>query len=74
MIYKFTCARKFFKGLPSSHFVEGMHEHLAVGLKFLVLWLMKIEPNHPIPAFDSLLVRLEEQLPSNWDILASPEQ
>lgn len=45
-----------------------------MGVEFLDIGLVKIEADHPILDFDSLLARLEEQRPSNWDIPASLEQ
>lgn len=35
---------------------------------------MKIEVEHPVPGLDNLVVRLEKQRPSNWDIPASSEK
>lgn len=44
------------------------------GHEFLDLGLVKVEADLAILGFDSLLARLEERPPSNWDILASLDQ
>lgn len=54
--------------------MEEMQELLVVGVEFSDLGMEKMKAEHPVPRLDNLLTRLEERHPSNYDVLASPEQ
>lgn len=51
-----------------------MQELLVASVEFPDLRMVKIKAEHPIPSFNNLVARLDEQRPSNWDIPLSPEQ
>lgn len=65
MVYKYPRARKFFGCLQAMHSVKEMHGIFVVGLEFPDLELVKIEADHPILGFDSLIAQLDERHPSN---------
>lgn len=60
LIYKYPGSRKSFDSMIS-HSIKEMHELLVVGVEFLDLGLVNIEAEHPVPGFDNLFPRLEEQ-------------
>lgn len=66
-VYKYPNAQNFFDSLQSSHSIEEIHKLLAMGVEFLDLKMVKIETDHPLPAVDSLIAMLNEQLPSKQD-------
>lgn len=47
---------------------------MAVGVEFSGFRIMKIEKYYLVSSVDSLLPRLEERCPSNWDVPPSHEQ
>lgn len=69
MVYKYPHARKFFANLASTHSAEEMQGLLVAGVEFPELGIVKIEAEHPPPGLDNFVARLDERLPSNWDIL-----
>lgn len=45
-----------------------MHELLAVGIEFPDLGMVNEEVDQPVLGLDSLIAKLNERHPNNWDI------
>lgn len=73
MVY-ISSGPKIFCNLARTHLVEEIRELLAASTEFLDLGMAKIEAEHLVPGFNSLVARLDKRHISSCDVLASPER